>query len=36
VTGLRPFSERLAQSVVRRPFVDAQGRKGLFKPFARA
>jgi len=36
VSERRPFSERLASKIVRRPFHDALGRKGLIEPFARA
>ena len=32
----RPFAERLALKVLRRPFTDARGRKGWLGPFARA
>ena len=32
----RPFSERLAQRVLRRPYGDAQGRKGWLTGLARA
>jgi predicted MPP superfamily phosphohydrolase len=32
----RPFSERLALGLLRLPFADPKGRKGLFGPLARA
>ena len=32
----RTFEERLTARLVRRPFTDANGHKGLFQPFARA
>jgi hypothetical protein len=32
----RPFSERLVDRAVRRPYRDAHGRKGLYHPFAHA
>jgi uncharacterized protein len=36
VSESRTFGERLKGLLVRRPYGDAQGRKGLFKPIARA
>jgi hypothetical protein len=36
VSERRPLIERLTGRVVRRPFDDALGRKGLLRPFARA